>query len=329
MGYNGEEVGIDEEDLASIPPDEFINLQADYLSLENYPLLDEEGHSELEEEKRWEAWTGWIKRDYRQALAVKFPNLESALLDFEDDGKFFALFDNARDLAGEEWDEDTGGDQSLHLDKVVGTTSEHMVRQWMFPEQDQNQFRLELESLCESREYSCLLAEAPDNLADALIKWGQMYVMDDEIYTGDEPGFGRETDPHVTCKYGLCETEPGPQLLKILEETQPFEIEVMGCSLFESSPDYDVLKFDVESDVLRQLNARLSQLPNSDEHPEFRPHLTVCYITKGTCRELVGKRLLAEPTPADLRFLVKSVLFSKAGTGDKLRLFLGKPNLIE
>jgi len=325
-GFGGEDVGIHGADVANIPPDQFEALKADYLSLEDYPLLDEEGHTELEIEKRQEAWNGWIKRDYFKELRVRFPAFEEAFDEFEDQDNALGLFEDARDRAGEEWDEDTGGDQSIHVDKVIDATTENMLWKWMFPENDQNQLRLELESLCEGREYSCLLADAPDNLADAVIKWGQMYVMDDEVYTGDHSDrYGREADPHVTCKYGLHETQPSGELLRIIEETQPFEIEVMGCSLFESSPDYDVLKLDVESEALRQLNARLSQLPNSDEHDTYNPHLTVCYITKGTCRELVGKRLLAEPTAADLRFLVKSVVFSPPA-GEKIRLFLGKPN---
>jgi 2'-5' RNA ligase len=113
-------------------------------------------------------------------------------------------------------------------------------------------------------------------------------------------------------------------LLRIIEQTQPFEIEVGTASLFEAD-EYDVLKFDVESNALRAFNERLSTLPNTDEHPIFRPHLAVAYIQHGTCRDLLGLPLVDSSEPAATRFLVKSVLFS-GKNGDKITLFLGKPN---
>ena len=329
LSYNGKELGFYEEDIPEIPGDSFEEFRKDYDSRENYPLLDEEGHTQLQEEKRQQAWSNWIKRSYRRGLEQKFPDMEEALYDFEDNDRFYALFDEARDRAGEEWSEDTGGDQSVSVDNVVEATDPELMRRWMYPEQDQEQMRLELESLCEGREYSCLMAPAPPELGDAVIHWGQMYVLDEELYA-DEPGFGRETEPHVTVKWGLHDSEPTGELLRIIEETQPFEIQIMGCSMFESSDKYDVLKFDVESEALRALNARVNELPHTDTHSEYRPHLTVAYIQKGCCRELIGKPLLDSSSPGAMRFLVKAVLFS--GKGDnarKTRLFLGKPNVID
>ena len=154
-----------------------------------------------------------------------------------------------------------------------------------------------------------------------------MYVLDEEIYTEDE-GKGRETDPHVTVKYGLHEDRPSEELLRIIEETQPFEIELMPASIYEA-PDYDVLKFEVEGEALRALNTRISERPHTDTYPEYRPHLTVAYIQKGTCRELIGKPVVDVRENSQLRFLVKAVLFSGKGDVDrKQTLFLGKPNVV-
>ena len=50
-------------------------------------------------------------------------------------------------------------------------------------------------------------------------------------------------------------------------------------------------------------------------------------MVKGTCRELLGKPLVDEAESSQLRFLVKSVVFSGKGEkSPKTRLFLGKPN---
>lgn len=182
-------------------------------------------------------------------------------------------------------------------------------------------------SLMEARGFTCIMAPASVDIADAVLRWGQMFLTPDVLYTDpeDPDGFGRETDIHVTVKFGLHEAQPGKELLRILEETQPFEIEVGPCTLFENEK-FDVVKFDVDSEGLRALNARISELPNSDSHPEYHPHMTVAYVTKGTCGELIGKPL-ADPTyEPDLRFLVDRVTFSSKD-GTKTTLFLGKPNL--
>jgi 2'-5' RNA ligase len=59
-----------------------------------------------------------------------------------------------------------------------------------------------------------------------------------------------------------------------------FEIEVGPVSFFEAER-YDVLKFDAESEGLVELNQRLAELPNTQTHDEFHPHLTVAYVQKG------------------------------------------------
>jgi 2'-5' RNA ligase len=186
------------------------------------------------------------------------------------------------------------------------------------------------ESLYESHKFSCLMADAPAQLAQKVIAWGKMFVTDDKIYIEHEhpDEYGREDTPHVTVKFGLHAAEPCEKLLQIIEETQPFEIGIAPCSLFDTSDKFDVVKFDIESDALHTLNERVSQLKNSDSHPEYHPHMTVAYVQKGTCHELIGKPLLPSDVAADFRFLVKAVVFSSPN-GTKRTLFLGKPNLEE
>lgn len=185
------------------------------------------------------------------------------------------------------------------------------------------------DALFEEAKFSCIMAEAPDDIAQQVISWGQMFVADDKIYTDpkDPDGFGRESEVHVTVKYGLEMKEPSPELLRVIEETQPFEIEILNCSIFENEL-YDVIKFDVEGEGLRALNKRISAFRNGDEHPDYKPHMTVAYVVKGTCRELDGKPLSPEEDAAANHFIAKAVVFSDTN-GLKRTLFLGKPNISE
>lgn len=330
-GMGTEWIGIKEDRLEELAP-VFSQIKEEWEGLQNYPLIDEEIHSELQIEAQQEAWNDWVKREVKDELVKAYPDLEDAIEEFMDKDEALAMFEDARDKAGEEWNEETGGDMYVRVGEIVNEITEQRLRNWMFPPyNDPNQQVLALEHrLEEAREFSCVMAPAPPDLAAAIINWGQMYVLDDEIFYGDEPGFGREDEPHVTVKYGLHDATPSPALLKIIEETQPFEIAIGMASLFEAEK-YDVLKFDVDSEALRALNARISaELPVTDTHPEYHPHLTVAYVQKGTARELIGKPLLDASAPASLRFLVKAVLFSgKSDNAQKTRLFLGKPNTLD
>jgi 2'-5' RNA ligase len=178
------------------------------------------------------------------------------------------------------------------------------------------------------RKFSCIMALAPPDITDLVLRWGQMFITPDMLYKDpeDPDGFGFEKEVHVTVKFGLHEGEPSEHLLRILEETQPFEIEIGPCTIFENEL-YDVVKFDVESDALRALNARISdELEVTDTYPDYHPHLTVAYVTKGTCNDLIGKPLVDPANAADFRFIVQSVVFSSKNK-TKMTLFLGRPNL--
>jgi hypothetical protein len=65
------------------------------------------------------------------------------------------------------------------------------------------------------------------------------------------------------------------------------------------------VKIEIDGDELHELHRLFGDLPNSDEHPVYRPHCTVAYIKKGTCSELSGDRSLA-----GLKATVNSLVFS-------------------
>ena len=146
------------------------------------------------------------------------------------------------------------------------------------------------ESLQEAEAYKrgVAMVELPEAQADFLIEWGQLNIPDNLLHQPpDDDSMGREKEMHVTAKYGFT-TDVLHQLHEIGESTPAFPVYIGSISLFEQA-DYDVVKLDVESPWLRKLNARLSQLPNDDSHPDYKPHVTLAYVKKGTCSHLVGQ----------------------------------------
>lgn len=100
-----------------------------FAGLENYILLDEEDHSDLEADDQQEAWENWAAADWRRlvcrALDAVLP--EDATADADDlldaipdaDSCLFDLFRACADQAGEYWFEDGDSGQYIRLERVA------------------------------------------------------------------------------------------------------------------------------------------------------------------------------------------------------------------
>jgi 2'-5' RNA ligase/AraC-like DNA-binding protein len=115
-------------------------------------------------------------------------------------------------------------------------------------------------------------------------KWKEItsIIEEDDVY--DEPTFGVETEPHVTILYGFHEEVTAKEVEDLLKEkhdpADDIEIELLGISHFET-PKYDVVKFDVKSDKLTELNKLVKKLPFTSDYPDYQPHMTISYVKKG------------------------------------------------
>lgn len=114
---------------------------------------------------------------------------------------------------------------------------------------------------------------------------------------------GIESDVHVTVFYGFDDSVDVAQVAEVVGRFTPFTIKFDDIGLFEN-PEFDVVKVSVESDQLRELNARLSALPNQNERMIYQPHLTLAYVKPGR-----GKKYLINPLD-DETMRVTAVVFS-------------------
>jgi len=135
-----------------------------------------------------------------------------------------------------------------------------------------------------SFDYATTDIKLPDEVGDFIIDWGRLNIPDDAISED-----GREHDIHVTVKYGLLDHELPEPLKEVAKTTQPFPVFMGVVSLFTTNPKFDVVKIGVESPQLRLLNKRVAELPHEDTYPDYKPHITVAYVVKGTCDHLEGE----------------------------------------
>ena len=109
----------------------------------------------------------------------------------------------------------------------------------------------------------------------------QSVIDDDDVYhkEGDR-SFGLETEPHTTLLYGLHSDVDPKEVMKVMEKYTYNHCRLYNVSTFNNS-DYDVLKFDVESPVLHEVNQELKKFPHTTSFPIYHPHMTIAYLKPG------------------------------------------------
>lgn len=168
--------------------------------------------------------------------------------------------------------------------------------------------------LMEAFKFSTTQINLPPEHGDFLMQWGRTNIPDNILVTEEADG-GRESEPHVTCLYGLTEPEPDPCMRDIIEDFQMFRVEFGEVSLFENEK-YDVLKLGIESPLLHVLHARLKAgCSNKYSYPTYEPHCTLAYVQPGQGSRFVGRRVFEGEMAPPPFFTAKEVLFS--GKGDE------------
>lgn len=132
-------------------------------------------------------------------------------------------------------------------------------------------------------EYSCILARLDEETADAI---RDMSMKIDDLDLVDD---GRETEPHITVKYGLHSTDP-EQATHLLDSWGAFSAKLGKTLVFEGS-DHDVVVLGVESRALHELNRRIVEaMPNTETHDYYIPHVTLAYVKKGEGQKYEGMK---------------------------------------
>ena len=133
-------------------------------------------------------------------------------------------------------------------------------------------------------EYGCVMVEVPVSNWDEITS----YIDPEDVYTGGDDSHGIQENPHVTILYGLHEGVTEEDVKSVFEGfTGSINIEVDGIGVFENK-DYDVVKFNVNPDgALQELHDKLSEFPNSNSFPDYKPHITIAYVNKGTGKKYV------------------------------------------
>jgi hypothetical protein len=144
-------------------------------------------------------------------------------------------------------------------------------------------------------EYGCLMAIVPPTHGPHIVKFGKTVIPQSLLYTKpDDDSYGYDNEPHVTVKFGYAPDLNKQDLATILRGIKPFNIVLHALTQFNNS-EFDVVKFDAESPVLRELRARADKFPNKDKFPEYKPHMTLAYVRPNSFGHIKEKLNISVP----------------------------------
>ncbi len=140
----------------------------------------------------------------------------------------------------------------------------------------------------------------------------------EEILYVEEPGFGREIEPHVTILYGLHNENDYFTVRRILQSYKNIPIELGKISKFESDK-YDVIKIEVESDACHKLHNQIKEeCINTQTYDTYHPHVTIAYVKPGSYDSVIN-----EAPNLSESFKIKECYFGHKD-GYKIPLQVGK-----
>lgn len=215
---------------------------------------------------------------------------EYKLLHHEDpvDGKYSTTI-KARNLKTGKWDTHGSELDPEHAKRVLHSRGIHSYKEehyhWDSATKKHVKSSQHSEKPAEEKvhEYSCLLFNLPGDLAYEVRQVGDM------IPHTDLAEDGKELNPHVTIKFGL-HTNDAEEVRKEIQDLSPVAIQIGKASCFKADT-HDVVKLDILSDGLHDLNGRVSErLECTDTYPDYKPHITLAYVKPGL-GEHYAKRL--------------------------------------
>lgn len=128
-------------------------------------------------------------------------------------------------------------------------------------------------------DFSSTQVNLPFSLAKEIIAWGEGVVSDSIIFKNGEL-YGREDEIHITLLYGLLRDNL-EEVEKVISKFSSFDIILDKVSAFHTNPRFDVLKIDVISQELLDLNQYLrKKFKHINRFPVYQPHITIAYVQK-------------------------------------------------
>lgn len=157
----------------------------------------------------------------------------------------------------------------------------------------------------------CAMVEVPP--FQSLIEFVKA-IPDEIVYQPGSADYGKEKNPHVTILYGIEASDETKAKGLLNRMNKKINVQLGKVTLFTNNPQFDVLKIDVHSQDLTQLNALLSKsVKFKNDYPGYHPHLTLAYLKKGQ-----GKQYNGDNRFEGMNLSLDTIIYSDGNTTEKL-----------
>jgi 8-oxo-dGTP pyrophosphatase MutT (NUDIX family)/2'-5' RNA ligase len=151
---------------------------------------------------------------------------------------------------------------------------------------------LQVKASGDTHEWGCLMVDFPKDISDEIVTWTKENIPDESLYNDpeDPTGYGRESNIHTTVVYGLDPKMDRDEIKRFLGLVEgPIKVKLGKISKFEPEK-YDVIKIEIESQNLHEMHEKMKESLGApgETYPEYKPHLTLAYVEKGTANDLLG-----------------------------------------
>jgi 2'-5' RNA ligase superfamily len=127
-------------------------------------------------------------------------------------------------------------------------------------------------------DYGCVM------IYPTIENWSEItsIIHPDDVYNPSAT-YGIEIDPHITLLYGLHPEVTHEQIGDVLNKFKgnSFGIDINGIGKFDNK-DFSVVKFNIDSPILHEINHELTKLPHTTDYPNYVPHMTIAYVKPGS-----------------------------------------------
>lgn len=159
-----------------------------------------------------------------------------------------------------------------------------------------------------SYEYGCVMAylPVPKEWWDKI----QSEIDEDDVMNGEEEDkdrYGREYEQHVTILYGLHSDVSDEDIEARIDKLEAPTVTLNKIGIFEND-EFDVVKFDIESEDLTAANKMFKELDHTSQYPDYHAHATIAYVKPST-----GKQYVRELSDDEaLTIKADKIVYSKA-----------------
>lgn len=140
----------------------------------------------------------------------------------------------------------------------------------------------------EGHSYSCLMFNLEGEIANKIIEYNLEYIPEETLVLSEAEN--NIIEPHITIFYGI-HSNNYKSIKKYLHLLNREIIVTLGKVDKFLSQDCDIIKINVidSENILRNIWELIKKnVPNSNDFDSYSPHITLSYVQKDTCDNLIG-----------------------------------------